>query len=200
MTMRNALAVVAVVALGAVAGSGCTIRRSALRPDYEQVDRYRVKRLVIITQPQPEGSKAVGDLWSLIARRQVNLKRQFIAKETDSLAQPFDPKERCGEGLEGVLWLKPQVRREDGYLVASVDARLLRCSDGGTVWRAEGGGRWPLQDPGVKEITATYVQELGPEVAPHVPAAFNLIKALVDEMPDPVLTEEDKDEKIELGD
>lgn len=197
--MKNTFVAVAVLA-GAVAGSGCTIKRVSLRPDYEQVDRMRVKRLLVITQPQPDGSKAAGDLWSLIARRQVNLKRQFIAKETASQPDPFTPTEKCGPGLEGVLWLKPRVTREDQYMVASVDATLFRCGDGGTVWTAEGGGRWPIEDSGVKEITATYVKELGPEVAPHVPAAFNLIKALVDEMPDPVLTEEDKDEKIEVGD
>jgi probable lipoprotein (TIGR04455 family) len=198
--MRNGVVVAVAVAAGLLAGSGCTIRQARLRADYEQVDRHRVKRLVVITQPQPDGSKAVGDLWSLIARRQVNLKRQFIAKETASQAAPFEPRAQCKEGLEGVLWLEPRVKREDAYQVASVEATLFRCSDGEVVWTAEGGGRWPMQDSGVKEITATYVQELGPEVATHVPAAFHLIKALVDEMPDPVLTEADTDEKIELGD
>ncbi len=64
----------------------------------------------------------------------------------------------------------------------------------------EGAGRWPQRDEGVKEITADYGKELGPDVASYAGPTFHLLKALVDQMPDPVLTEDDKDEKIELGD
>jgi len=180
--------------------SGCVIRQSRLRPDYDTVDKQRTKRLAVVTQPLPEGVQALGEMWSLIARRQVNLKRQFIAKETAAVVEPFEPRSRCKEGIEGVLWLKPKVKRDGKDLLAEVKATLFRCTDGAVVWEAEGGGRWPQQDNDVKDVTAAYVKELGPEVESYAGPTFNLIKALVDAMPDPVLNEQDTDEKIELGD
>jgi probable lipoprotein (TIGR04455 family) len=181
-------------ALGAFAAlsllaSGCVIREARLRPDYEQV-----------TQPLPEGVQALGDMWSVMARRQVNLKRQFIAKDTAALVEPFEPKSRCKQGIEGVLWLQPNVKRDGKYMFTQVNARLFRCTDGAEVWEAEGAGRWPQHDEGVQQITATYVKEFGPDVETYAGPTFHLIKALVDQMPDPVLNEQDKDEKIELGD
>ena len=179
---------------------GCVIREARLRPDYDTVDKLRTKRLEVVTQPLPEGVQVLGDMWSLMARRQVNLKRQFIAKETAALVEPFEPRSRCKEGVEGILWLKPDVKREGKYLYTGVKATLFRCTDGAVVWEAEGAGRWPQQDEGVQQIVATYVKELGPDVEPYAGPSFHLIKALVDQMPDPVLNEQDKDEKIELGD
>lgn len=195
-TMSRAVLALAVLSLGL----GCAIREVRIRPDYEAVDKLQTKRLAVVTQPLPEGVQSLGDLWSVMARRQVNLKRQFIAKETAALVEPFEPRSRCKEGIEGVLWLSPGVERQGKYLSTEVTATLFRCSDGAVVWEAQGGGRWPAKDEGVKEITARYVSELGPDVEAYVGPTYHLLKALVDQMPDPVLDEKDKDEKIELGD
>ncbi|HVE87894.1 MAG TPA: MXAN_6521/LA_1396 family lipoprotein [Myxococcales bacterium] len=191
-------AVLALAALGLLLG--CVIREARLRPDYETVDKLQTRRLAVVTQPLPEGVQVLGDMWSLMARRQVNLKRQFIAKETAALVEAFEPRSRCKEGVEGILWLKPNVKRDGKYLFTEVTATLFRCTDGAVVWEAEGAGRWPQRDEGVKEITARYVSEMGPDVETYAGPAFHLIKALVDQMPNPVLNEKDKDEKIELGD
>jgi len=198
MKARSLAAVLALAALPLA--QGCVIHHVRLRPDYDTTDKLAVKRLAVVTQPLPEGVQAAGDLWSLIGRREVNLKRQFIARETAAVAEPFEPRSRCGEGIEGVLWLKPDVRRDGGSLAVRAEATLFRCTDGGVVWEAAGGGCWPMKDEGVKEITASYTSELGPDVEPYVGPTYHLLKALVDQMPDPVLSEEDKDEKIELGD
>lgn len=195
-TTTRAVLALAVLALA----PACIIRESRLRPDYDKVDKLQTKRLAVVTQPLPEGVQSLGDLWSLIARRQVNLKRQFIVKETAALVEAFEPRSRCKAGIEGVLWLKPDVKRDGKYLFTEVKATLFRCTDGAVVWEAEGGGRWPQKDEEVKEITARYVSELGLDVESYVGPTFHLIKALVDQMPDPVLNEQDKDEKIELGD
>jgi len=191
----------AVLALAALSLSlGCVIREARIRPDYDAVDRQQTKRLAVVTQPLPEGVQSIGDMWSVMARRQVNLKRQFIVKETAAVVEAFEPRSRCKPGLEGVLWLKPNVKRDGKYLFTEVTATLFRCTDGAVVWEAEGAGRWPQRDDEVQQITATYVKELGPDVETYAGPTFHLLKALVDSMPDPVLTEKDKDEKIELGD
>jgi len=199
-----------------LAGTGCaTVRASRIRPDYEQVDRQKTKRLVVVVEPLPEGKQKVGELWSVIARRYINQKRQFIAKESRALSgdggsgtggisggpagTAFDAKGQCGEGIEGVLWLKPRIEAKGEGFEEQVNAVLLRCTDGQEVWSAEAGGSWRSRDEGLKAVTEAYVQELGPEVEPYVPPTLNLLRPLLDTLPDPVLTEDDKTEKIELG-
>jgi probable lipoprotein (TIGR04455 family) len=181
--------------------SGCaTVKMSRVRSDWAQVDRQQVKRLVVVTSPLPAEQAQVGELWSLVARRYINQKRNFIVKE--HLARPDGeglPASACGEGLEGAMWLRPTVRRHGDGVEAQVDAVLVRCRDGHEVWAAQAGGSWASSDKTLKELTAQYVDELGPQVQPYVAPSFHLLKAALDTLPDPVLTEDDVSEKIELG-
>jgi probable lipoprotein (TIGR04455 family) len=196
-----------VLVLGFALLAGCaTVRSSRLRPDYATVDRHQVKRLAVLTQPLPEGQQQLGELWSLLARRYVNQNRDFIAKAHLALpGQPEDATFRalCALGdagnIEGLLWLAPTVERAGKGVQAAVHARLLRCADGEEIWAAEAGGSWASDDARYRELTAQYAQELGPEVAPHVGPTFRLLKATLDTLPNPLLTEVDVEEKIELG-
>jgi probable lipoprotein (TIGR04455 family) len=197
MTKRLALA------LGLAVLGGCaTVKHSFTRPDYAQVDRQRVKRLAVVTQPLPDGKESVGELWSLIARQYINQNRDFLVKSNLALPEPASAESLralCVEGLEGVLLLAPQVRRtQDGAEVA-VWARLMRCADGEDTWSAEAAGSWGSRDSKFTERVAQYVQELGPEVEPYVVPSFKLLRATLSTLPNPQLDEQDIDEKIELG-
>ncbi|MCY1082038.1 MXAN_6521/LA_1396 family lipoprotein [Archangium lansingense] len=189
--------------LGLVLLAGCaTVKSSRVRPDYETVDKTQVKRLVVVTQPLPEGKQDVGELWSLIARRYVNQNRDFIAKTSLAIAgAPEDTAQKglCVEGIEGVLWLSPDVKRTGNGVEAAVKAQLLRCRDGQEVWAAEAAGSWPSEDERYKELTVQYTGELGADVAPYVGPTFRLLSATLDTLPRPTLSEADVEEKIELG-
>ncbi len=186
--------------LVAAAVSGCaTVKMHRLRADYDAVDKLKTKRLVVVTQPLPDGQAKAGELFSLVARRYVNQKRNFLVKRQVSQAEPFQPAALCGDGAEGVLWLEPEVTRVGEGVEAKVKARLLRCTDGQEVWAADAGGSFACADDRLKQVTTDYAAELGPEVALYVPVAFNLLRPTLDTLPDPVLTDDDVSEKIELG-
>jgi len=197
MTKQLALAV-GLALLAACA----TVKNSFTRPDYEQVDKARVKRLAVVTQPHPDGKPALGELWSLIARQYVNQNRDFLVKSNLSLPEPATPESLralCVEGLEGVLLLTPQAKAtKDGADVA-VRARLMRCVDGEDVWSAEAAGSWGSDDEKFRERTAQYVQQFGPDVEPYVVPTYKLLQATLDTLPKPTLNDQDIDEKIELG-
>jgi probable lipoprotein (TIGR04455 family) len=188
--------------LAASTSTGCSaVRMKRVRPDYEQVDQKATKRLVVVTSPAPAGSQELAQLWSTLARRYVNQKRDFIAKESRvELASDFVAGNACGEGLEGVLLLRPQEVKQEGKGVsAGVFAQLVRCTDKEEVWAAEAGGSWDSEDAQLQSQRAQYVEELGPPVSPYVAPSFRLLSAVLDTLPNPLLDEEDVTEKIELG-
>ncbi|WNG50771.1 hypothetical protein F0U60_46565 [Archangium minus] len=189
--------------LGLVLLAGCSaVKHSRVRPDYETVDKTQVKRLVVVTQPLPDGKKEVGELWSLIARRYVNQNRDFIARSNVAIdGNPEDTsfKGLCVDNFEGVLWLSPDVKRTGKGVEASVKAQLLRCRDGQEVWAAESAGSWPSEDERYKELNVQYTSELGPEVTPYVAPSFRLLSATLDTLPRPTLNDAEVEEKIELG-
>jgi len=191
------LAAAALVALA----SGCaTVRWSRVRSDYDAIDKRQTKRLVIVTHPLPDGKPKVGELWSKVARDYVNLKRQFIIKAFCSAGgAAFDPRSQCAEGVEGVLWLDPKMTPRDAGFESQVKASLVRCRDGQEVWAAEAGGTWRSDDEGLKETVKLYSDDLGPEVAPYVVPTWRLLIPTLNTLPDPILNEEEKDEKIELS-
>ena len=204
MRSRRVASLFALAAV-ALASAGCpaVLRSTRLRPDYQQVDKYKTKRLAIVTTPAPAGNAKAAELWSQIARDYVNLKRQFIVKAQlgaqDTGGQAYEPKSACGEGLEGVLWLRPKMTAKGEGFEAEVSAQLIRCTDGEAIWTAEGGGSWPSVDPGLQEIVKIYADQFGAEVEPFVVPTFRLLHAVLGAMPDPVLDEQDKDEKIEYS-
>ena len=189
--------------LGLMMLAGCaTVKNQRLRADYDTVDRKQVKRLAVVTQPFPQGQQYVGDLWSLIARQWLNQNRDYLVKANTSLPErPTDAafKDQCVEGIEGVLWLEPQVKRVGDGAEVAVKAQLLRCRDGQEVWAAESAGSWDSTDKKYSERKEQYVKELGPDVEPYVVPSYKLLVATLDTLPNPELNEADKDEKIDLG-
>jgi probable lipoprotein (TIGR04455 family) len=192
-----------VLALGLAALTGCSsVKSQVTRPDYEQVDKQRVKRLVVVTQPLPDGKQTVGDMWSLMARRYVNQNRDYLVKENLARPGPTDSaalKELCAEGIEGVLWLEPQASGTRYGATVATRARLLRCVDGEEVWSAEAAGDWHGHDKKFLQRKIQYVQEFGREVDLYVIPSLKLLQDTLGTLPNPQLNDQDIEEKIELG-
>lgn len=190
----------ALAVLGALILSACggPVRSVHLRPDYEESDQTSTLRIAVVTSPLPDDLQEVGEMWSLIARRYVNMSRDFIARE--DLASAIFPADVCSDGLEGVLHLSPFVLREGDSVRQQLQARLFRCPGGETVWHARSEGSWKSADPHLVEVTERYVETFGESVRPYVAPAFHILRATLDTLPSPRLaTDEDELEKIMLG-
>ncbi|MGA9522228.1 MAG: MXAN_6521/LA_1396 family lipoprotein [Myxococcaceae bacterium] len=187
------------VALGACTLAGCSaLKMSRVSDDWEQVDRQRVKRLVVVTAPFAAGDEKVAEMWSTLAARYVDLKRNFIIKDKAvSAAASPDLAALCTEGVEGVLWLRPGLQLEGRGAEAQVQGRLLRCVDQQEVWAADAAGSWVSAEPKLEQTIAQYVDEYGPSVQPYVAPSYYVLQAALDSLPEPELTEDDQSEKIE---
>ncbi len=202
--MRRLGALLAVLAL---TGCASVVRNVRVSEDWAAVDQDRVKRLVILTSPLPDGSEPVGRMWSTLSARHVDLKNKFIIKAVESApiveGTAFDPLARCRlvvdeepQQVDGVLWLKPDVKRKGEGVEAAVEGLLLRCVDGQTVWSANAAGSWGAKDKKLEQTIADYVREFGPEVEPYVVGSWNVLRAALDTLPEPRLTEDEETEKV----
>lgn len=195
--MRTSLLVLALVV------SGCSIvKKSVVRDDWATVDRSKVKRLVVLVQPLPDGNEKAGELFARIARRYVNMKRDFLVKQEKFAANAPDLAALCGgdDAIEGVLQLTPALVKKDGGFEIELKGALRRCGDGREAWAAEAAGSFPTKDERLVEVTKTYVGELGAEVEAYVAPAMNVLRPVLDTLPQPLLSEQDQDEKITLVD
>ena len=179
----------------------CTPLKSAfVRDDWAKDDAPHVKRLAVVVQPLPDAKQKAGEAWARIARRYVNQKRDFLVKKEVSQPTPVDLGAVCGgeDAIEGVLLINPTLTAKGDGFEVEVQAVLQRCRDGREAWKASAGGSFAAKDKLLVEVTQVYVQEFGEEVAPYVPPAMNVLRPLLDTLPQPVLTEADLDEKLTL--
>ena len=170
---------------------------SFVRADYAQVDARAVKRVALVVAPTPGGDEPTGRMWSLVARRWANQHRNFIVKR-NATAAAFDRAAACA-GMHGVIRLDPGVKPDGDGFAVDLSAELLRCTDGEVVWSAQVAGSFDADDEHVQAMRAIYEREVGPAVGPQVAAAIHSVRAAFETLPQPVLTEEEEMEKIELG-
>lgn len=184
-----------------VAASGCSVvKASRISDTWQTEDSTAVKRLALVVQPLPNAQEPAGQAWARIARRYVNQKRDFLVKREIAQAAAVQLADVCGgeDAIEGVLTLTPSVvAKGDGFEV-DVKGALVRCSDGRESWSGTAAGSFPSKDKLLVEVTNVYVQEFGEAVAPYVPPAMNVLRPLLDTLPQPTLTEADLDEKMTL--
>ena len=179
---------------------GCSpIQSSYLRSDYPKVDRFKVKRLKVTVAPLPGQRKDLGKLWVEITSTHISQKKNFLLKQTTSLKAAGTLRDHCQKGIEGWLHFQPQVAQKGESVEASVVATLVRCRDGKKVWSTKAKGTWASKDDHLKVLTKSYVEKLGKPVEPFVAPSCRLLFVVVENLPNPKLSEEDLLEKIQSG-
>lgn len=185
--------------LVALASACSGVRNQYVRPDYEAADRTKTVRLAVITSPLPEGNEQLGLLWSEMARKYTNDHRDFIVKTAHSAAKvPWELCVTSESPLEGLLVLEPKLARAGAAVDVDVEARLLRCSDGMTVWTASLADAWPSEDETLTEVRKHYVTKYGDGVQPYVAPSFQALRTILELMPKPQLDDAGVMEKIDL--
>jgi len=179
----------------------CTPLKSyVVRDDWATADAPNVKRLAVVVQPLPDAKEKAGEAWARIARRYVNQKRDFLVKKEVTQAGAVELSSICGgeDAIEGVLLINPTLTAKGDGFEIDVNGVLQRCSDGQASWKGSAAGSFPSKDKLLVEVTNVYVQEFGDEVAPYVPPALNVLRPLLDTLPQPKLSEADLEEKLTL--
>lgn len=182
----------------AVGSNACSAVRSVYeQPGYTVQGPNPIKRIGI-TAWAPADANGLADTLAAVATDLVKLRKNYLVYSTHAGSRAFT--ELCADKVEGVLVARTLAVNRDGEVVhLDMALELYRCTDGALVWRADGENSVASNDANLTSLTSNYANSVGDAAKTFAAPAFSLLQDLIAELPDPVLTDEDISEKIELG-
>jgi probable lipoprotein (TIGR04455 family) len=172
---------------------------SYLLRGYPGHDAAAVKRIAVAAWA-PADHHEIGALAADIATDFVKLRKNYLVHEPIVVQRDFG--EACSPGLEGVLAirvLEVALADADRVVTTRIEASLYRCADGALLWRTTGALTAASNDQSLQSLAAAYGERAGAAAARFAAPLFALLQQLLVPLPDPVLTDEEIAEKIELG-
>jgi len=185
--------------LVAATAVGCShLSAQYVVPGYASDGPAAVKRIHIATWA-PKDAPGLAPVVAQVASDLIKLRKNYLVHEI--LPWGPDNSAACGEGIDGVVL----VRIMDAHTAPSQKVTLhgaltlLRCQDWAEVFRSEAKVTTAVREKSLEDLTATYRTQLGEIGGQWAAPAFGLVQALAEPLPDPHLSEQDIEEKIELG-
>jgi len=182
----------------AVVGSACSpLNGVYTQPGYLPRGPNPVKRIAI-TAWAPAENKGLADTLTAVATDLVKLRKNYLVYETQPQTRSFS--DLCKGKVEGVLVARTLAVHQEGRdITLNVALELYRCTDGALLWVADGDDTIASDDDNLVKLTGNYTTSVGEAAKVFAAPAFSLLQQLVAELPDPILSDEDINEKIELG-
>jgi probable lipoprotein (TIGR04455 family) len=154
-----------------------------------------IKRIVIISQASPQNKELTG-LVSAMIRDVIKTNRNYLVYGILSTGR--NVAEAC-KSRDGVLEMRVDRADAVGERVdLEITGELRRCSDSSVVWRATARSSGKSRNRSLENLIRSYVEEHGKQAEVYAAPAFNIIEDIVEAMPNPVLTEDELLEKIDL--
>jgi len=185
--------------LGAAQLLGCGhLSAQYVMPGYGTQGPAVIKHINIATWA-PQSTQGLAPVVAQVASDLIKLRKNYLVH--DVLPWALDNSAACAEGIDGVVL----VRIMDAHTEPPQDVTLhgaltlVRCKDLAEVFRSEGQVTTAVHEKSLEDLAATYRTQLGDIGGQWAAPAFGLVQALAEPLPDPHLSEQDIEEKIELG-
>jgi probable lipoprotein (TIGR04455 family) len=193
--MKKALIGCTVISILLVSFACTSVHHRFIVEGYKKNPGQMIKRIVIISKPWPQ-NRGLAGLISAMTRDLIRTNRNYLVYETVSTER--EVAEAC-KTRDGVL--KMSVDRADAvgeHIDLEITGELRRCSDKSVVWSATARASGKSRNRSLKNLVRNYVEEHGNLAEVYAAPAFNIIKDIVEAMPNPELTEDELMEKIDL--
>lgn len=133
--------------------------------------------------------------------RQKSLKIIFLIIRNSSYIRfvpETEPAEVPIKKVQGIFRLKIREIETSDKVKLSALGKVIHCAKGETLWEGLAEDSYPKNAEENRSLINTYTQLYGKEIAEKVNPYFFLLQSLLDKLDNPILTEEEKDEKIEV--
>ncbi len=172
-----------------------SVQRRFTAEGYKKNPEQMIKRIVILSKPSSQDGELAG-LIGAMTRDVIRTNRNYLVYGTVSADR--EAAEAC-KIRDGVL--KMSLGRADaagGSVALEITGELRRCSDQSVVWSATARGSGKSRNRSLMNLVQSYVERHGRLAEIYAAPSFNLLKDIVETMPNPELTEEELMEKINL--
>jgi len=198
MSMKKSKPVLsAMIAAAVMLLAGCsTVNSSYLMKGYPDDPEKMVKRVRVVISV-PDDKRNMAPLLENIAMDMLSLRTNYLIYGSAIAGKGY--RESCSD-IEGVILftVTEYSVKKDNTAHIKMGCRLYRCTTGDTLWSAEGSARKSTDDPDLRAMTGIF-REKYPETAPLFAAPlFIMVQDMVDIIPDPELSDEEIDLKIQL--
>jgi probable lipoprotein (TIGR04455 family) len=193
--MKKALITCAFISLMLTSFACSSVHRRFLVEGYTRNPGRMIKRIVILSEGSPENKDLAG-LLNAVTRDVIKTNRNYLVYGT--LSTERDVVEAC-KARDGVLKMRMDRADAKGERVdLEITGELRRCSDHSLVWSASARSSGRSRNRSLENLIRSYVEEYGKQAEVFAAPAFNVIEDIVETMPNPVLTEDELIEKIDL--
>jgi probable lipoprotein (TIGR04455 family) len=193
--MKKAWIACTFISIMLVAFACSSVRRRFVVEGYTRDPGQMIKRIVIISQASPQNKELTG-LVSAMIRDVIKTNRNYLVYGILSTGR--NVAEAC-KSRDGVLEMRVDRADAVGERVdLEITGELRRCSDNSVVWRATARSSGKSRNRSLENLIRSYVEEHGKQAEVYAAPAFNIIEDIVEAMPNPVLTEDELLEKIDL--
>ncbi|EMJ67559.1 MULTISPECIES: MXAN_6521/LA_1396 family lipoprotein [Leptospira] len=174
--------------------TNCTVKYVKAGPIWEK-ELATFKRLAVYVPAESEAGNFEKQLAAKIAENYLSHHKEFII-------YPF----RSGNGtcgaspkkVQGIFQLKIREKETSDKVELSALGKVIHCAKGETLWEGLAEDSYPKNIENNQSLINTYTQLYGKEIAGKVNPYFFLLQNLLDKLDSPILSEEEKDEKIEV--
>jgi probable lipoprotein (TIGR04455 family) len=193
--MKKAFIACTVISIMLVTFACTSVHRRFIVEGYKKNSGQMIKRIVIISKPPPQ-NRGLAGLISAMTRDLIRTNRNYLVFGIVSTEREVAEACKIRDGV-----LKMSVDRADAageHIDLEITGELRRCSDKSVVWSATARASGKSRNRSLKNLVQTYVEEHGNQAEVYAAPAFNIIKDIVEAMPNPELTEDELMEKIDL--
>lgn len=173
----------------------CSTVREVKRDNDLKGKLSRLKRIAVVVPPVSKLTKMEQLFLAEISKDQISAKKDFIV-----FRSPENFKGVCTKDnpkIEGIFQMNSVQEERGGSLKIELNSSLMDCRDGKTVWSATSAGTFSLNSRENESLRKTYTQKFGLGIESRVNPYFQMINEMLEELESPILTESEKDEKIE---
>ena len=166
-----------------------------VKKNYTQDNKQVIKHVVIAARA-PMEYRDLDKLLLKIASDTIELKKKYLVHQKKSIKNPSDL--NCGRQNGMIVFSIDRIRIDDAGVEMSIKCELFDCRTGEVIWhiRAENSSRPDNDD--LENLILAYKNEFGENSELFSAVVFKLIRDIIEEIPDPVLTDEEALQKIEL--
>ncbi len=163
-------------------------------PLYEKKVKF-TKRIIISNSNQSNITKMEQMTLTDITRDLISHHKEFIVYKTPP---KFSNCSRDFSKIEGIFLVLLKQEQVQNELKLELTGNFLQCPEAKSIWTGTVKKTFNLNSTDNESLRNTYIQKYGMGVGNRVNPYFQIVSLLVEYLESPELTDEEKDEKIEV--